>query len=127
MDALVGRPGIYSSRFAGVDATDQDNIIKLLQELREIPREQYQARFQCIMVLLRSVNDPTPIICQGTWEGEIIFNQGGSNGFGYDPVFWVQEYKCTSAQLSPEIKNRISRRAQAIQKMSVALNKKILL
>ncbi len=117
VDALAKRPGIYSSRYAGPRATYADNIAKLLQELRDVPKERRMARFQCVMVFLKSAADPTPIICQGTWEGEIAFALVGTNGFGYDPIFWVPAYQCTSAQLSPELKNKISHRAQALQKI----------
>lgn len=117
VDVLEKKPGIYSARYAGRRATYADNIAKLLQELRDIPKEQRTARFQCVIVLLRSVADPTPIICQGTWEGEITFAPAGTNGFGYDPIFWVPTYQCTAAQLSPELKNKISHRAQAVQKL----------
>jgi XTP/dITP diphosphohydrolase len=117
VDALAKRPGIYSSRYAGPWATYIDNIAKLLQELRDVPKEQRTARFQCVVVFLKSATDPTPIICHGTWEGEIAFTPVGTNGFGYDPIFWVPAYQCTSAQLLPELKNKISHRAQALQKI----------
>ncbi|MEI8054471.1 MAG: RdgB/HAM1 family non-canonical purine NTP pyrophosphatase [bacterium] len=109
VDALAKRPGIYSSRYAGPQA--------LLQELRDVPKARRTARFQCIMVFLKSAIDPTPIICQGTWEGKIAFAPAGTNGFGYDPVFWVPTHRCTAAQLGPELKNKISHRAIALQKI----------
>ncbi|CAL7963503.1 dITP/XTP pyrophosphatase [Gammaproteobacteria bacterium] len=117
VDALAKRPGIYSSRYAGPQATYGDNIAKLLQELRDVPKARRAARFQCITVFLKSAIDPTPIICQGTWEGEITLAPAGTNGFGYDPVFWVPTYQCTAAQLAPELKNKISHRAVAMQKI----------
>jgi XTP/dITP diphosphohydrolase len=117
VDALLGKPGIYSARYAGARATYADNIAKLLQELRAIPQAKRSARFQCIIVFMKSAADPTPIICQGTWEGEIVFEPKGTNGFGYDPVFWVPTHKCTAAQLSLELKNKISHRALAWQKI----------
>lgn len=117
VDALAKRPGIYSARYAREHATYADNIAKLLQELRDVPKAERIARFQCVMVFLQSATDPTPIICQGTWEGEISFTPAGTNGFGYDPVFWVPAYQCTAAQLLPELKNKISHRAEALQKI----------
>lgn len=121
VDAIAKRPGIYSSRFAGRAATDNDNITKLLEELRHIPKPERQARFQCVMVFMKEAFDPTPIICQGTWEGTITLAPEGKNGFGYDPVFWVPNYNCTAAQLPLEIKNKISHRAQALQKLIIAI------
>ena len=117
VDAIAKRPGIYSARFAGVAATDNDNIMKLLEELRHIPKPERQARFQCVMVFMKEANDPTPIICQGTWEGTITLAPEGKSGFGYDPVFLVPDYNCTAAQLPLEIKNQISHRAQALRKL----------
>ena len=117
VDALKGAPGIYSARFAGVGANDQDNLHKLLKELKDIPDEQRTARFQCLLVYMRHANDPTPLICQGTWEGIITHEPQGDNGFGYDPVFYVPTHQCTSAQLTPEQKNHLSHRGQALQKL----------
>ncbi len=121
VDALDGRPGIYSARYAGVSASDADNLHKLLQELENVPEEERVARFQCLMVYMRHDRDPTPIICQGTWEGRIVTEPRGSGGFGYDPVFWVAERGCTSAELAPEEKNRLSHRGQALLKLLTAL------
>ncbi|MBU0744747.1 MAG: RdgB/HAM1 family non-canonical purine NTP pyrophosphatase [Gammaproteobacteria bacterium] len=123
VDALSRRPGIYSARFAGPNAKDSDNIAKLLLELREIPEIERTARFQCVMVFLRDKDDPTPIICQGTWKGRITLASDGENGFGYDPIFWVPDYNCTAAQLSSEEKNKISHRAQALRALVIALKK----
>jgi XTP/dITP diphosphohydrolase len=117
VDALTKSPGIYSSRYAGLQATYADNVCKLLRELRYVPKDERTARFQCIAVFLKSATDPTPIICQGTWEGEITLAPVGINGFGYDPVFWVPTHQCTAAQLAPELKNKISHRAVAMQKI----------
>ncbi|MBQ4849586.1 XTP/dITP diphosphatase [Pseudoalteromonas sp. MMG012] len=113
VDALKGAPGVYSARFAGPDASDQDNIDKLLLELTNI--EQRTARFWCVLVYMRHEHDPTPIICQACWEGEITLTQQGREGFGYDPVFYVPSEGCTSAQLTKEQKNAISHRGQALQ------------
>lgn len=126
VDALQGAPGIYSARYssldgAGVEATDARNNTKLLDALREVPERQRTARFQCVMVLMRHAADPTPLICQGTWEGRIVFAPAGENGFGYDPLFWVESHGCTSAQLEAAIKNRISHRGQALLKLTEAL------
>ena len=114
VDALNGAPGIYSSRFSGENATDQQNNLRLLSLLQEVPREQRTARFHCLLVFLRHAEDPTPLICQGTWEGLIGFTPEGDNGFGYDPLFYIPEMGCTSAQLGKEEKNRISHRAKAM-------------
>lgn len=121
VDALDGVPGIYSARYAGVGASDAANVDKLLKALHVVPEQERAARFQCVMVYLRHANDPTPIICQGTWEGRIAFEPAGANGFGYDPVFWVPQHQCTAAQLSPAVKNSLSHRGQALQKMLAAL------
>lgn len=123
VDALNGAPGIYSARFSGPDATDEKNLLKLLDELKDVPDEKRTARFQCLMVYLQHANDPTPIICQGTWEGMITHSPQGENGFGYDPVFFVPTHQCTSAELPPETKNQLSHRGQALQKLIVELKK----
>jgi XTP/dITP diphosphohydrolase len=122
VDALRGAPGIYSARYAGVGAGDQANNEKLLQALKEIPEEQRSARFQCLMVYMTHAEDPTPIICQGTWEGRILFAPQGDNGFGYDPLFFVPGEGCSSAELTPEVKNRLSHRGQALRKLLQALS-----
>lgn len=124
VDALQGAPGIYSARYAGTDATDAANVNKLLGALQNIPREQRTARFQCVMVYLRHAADPVPLICQGTWEGYIDFQPSGDNGFGYDPVFVVPQHNCTAAQLPPEVKNQLSHRGQALQKLMQAFSNK---
>lgn len=120
VDALQGAPGIYSARYAGEDASDADNVTKLLNALKDLPPAQRKARFQCVMVYLRHADDPVPLICQGTWEGHIDVQSSGDNGFGYDPVFVVPEKNCTAAQLPPEIKNQLSHRGQALQKLMTA-------
>lgn len=113
VDALCGAPGIYSARYAGINASDDDNNRKLLAELEQIPDPQRSARYQCVIVFLRHAQDPMPVICQGTWEGMIARDYQGDGGFGYDPLFYLPERGCTAAQLSAEEKNRISHRAQA--------------
>ncbi|MHB8474503.1 MAG: RdgB/HAM1 family non-canonical purine NTP pyrophosphatase [Gammaproteobacteria bacterium] len=121
VDALNGAPGIYSARYAGARATDQRNLDKLLTALKDVPQNLRSARFQCLMVYLRHANDPTPLICQGTWNGRILFEPRGRNGFGYDPVFYVASHDCSAAELPPEIKNTLSHRGQALRKLLVAL------
>ncbi|MCG8533578.1 MAG: XTP/dITP diphosphatase [Pseudomonadales bacterium] len=122
VDALNGAPGIYSARYAGPNATDPLNVEKLLHAISDLEGHQRSARFQCVMVYLRHENDPTPLICQGTWEGLIATAPEGSNGFGYDPVFWVPDHHCTAAQLSSEVKNSISHRGQALKKLLAAFH-----
>ena len=123
VDALNGASGIYSARFAGSVASDQDNLQKLLADIKDVPDEQRTARFQCLLVYMRHAEDPTPLIYQGTWEGIITREPLGDNGFGYDPVFYVPEHQCTSAQLSPEQKNQLSHRGQALHKLLDSLQK----
>ncbi len=117
VDALAGAPGIYSARFAGPGASDLDNLNKLIKVLKGRPVEERTARFQCLMVYLRHAEDPTPVICQGTWEGVILEAPRGENGFGYDPVFFVPSEGCSSAELDPATKNRLSHRGQALAKL----------
>jgi XTP/dITP diphosphohydrolase len=121
VDALQGAPGIYSARYSGADATDADNLRLLLEKLQDVPEAQRSARFQCLMVYLRHAKDATPIICQGTWEGRILFEPVGDNGFGYDPVFYVPQESCSAAQLAAEVKNRLSHRGQALRRLLQAL------
>jgi XTP/dITP diphosphohydrolase len=121
VDALNGAPGIYSARYAGVGASDEDNLQKLLQALSDTADDERSARFQCLLVYMRHAQDPTPIICQGTWEGRILRQPQGHNGFGYDPVFYVPEHDCSSAELPAATKNQLSHRGQALQKLVSAL------
>ena len=118
VDALDGAPGVISARYAGVGSSDQQNLEKLLLELAEVPEAQRNARFICIIVFMRHANDPMPLIAQGVWEGRILTQSKGSNGFGYDPVFWVPEFHCASAELSPEVKNSVSHRGQALRQLA---------
>ena len=119
VDALQGRPGIYSARFAGVSGADADraNNDKLLAELASVPEDQRGARFQCVIVYLRHAEDPMPLICSGTWEGRILFAPRGEQGFGYDPLFYVPTHHCASAELPPAVKNELSHRGQALRKL----------
>jgi XTP/dITP diphosphohydrolase len=125
VDALGGAPGVYSARYSGDQATDQTNIIKLLDAMANIPTDKRQAKFLCVLVFMRHFDDPTPIICQGEWLGEITTQQHGENGFGYDPVFWVEDHNCSSAQLSPEQKNALSHRGKALKLLLVQLQNQI--
>lgn len=122
VDVLQGRPGIVSARFAGVGASDEDNLKKLIEMIKPFPEEQRTARFICSMVYLRHEYDPVPIIAQGVWEGQLITDPKGSNGFGYDPMFYVSSQQCTSAELAPEIKNKLSHRGQALTHLLGKLN-----
>lgn len=117
VDALNGRPGVYSARYAGDNASYADNRAKLLQDLINVAAEKRTARFQTLVVYIRHANDPTPCICQGTWGGSILHSPCGQNGFGYDPLFFVPTHNCSAAELSAEVKNAISARAQAFKKL----------
>lgn len=122
VDALHGAPGVISARYAGVGASDQDNLDKLLRELQGVPEQQRTARFICVMVFMEHANDPCPVIAQGVWEGRILEHAVGENGFGYDPVFWVPEQNCASAQLSATVKNLLSHRGKALKTLTALLN-----
>lgn len=124
VDALHGAPGIHSARYAGANGNDQANIARLLGELLDVPEAQRTARFQCLVVYLRHAEDPTPIICQGTWEGRVLFAPRGASGFGYDPVFFVPTHNCSAAELPTDMKNQLSHRGQALHKLLEALRKK---
>lgn len=122
VDALQGAPGIYSARYAGENATDEQNLQKLLQEMKNVPVNQRTARFRCVMVYMRHQDDPSPLICEGSWEGGIAYHKQGKHGFGYDPVFYVPRFNRCSAELSPEQKNRVSHRAQALKALAQRLS-----
>lgn len=121
VDALRGAPGIYSARFAGKSAGDVENNQLLLERLRGVPTAQRTARYQCVIVFLRHALDPTPMIFSGTWEGIILEQPQGNQGFGYDPLFWLPTHQCTAAELSLEVKNQLSHRGQALRKLHDAL------
>jgi XTP/dITP diphosphohydrolase len=111
VDFLDGAPGIHSARYSGKG--DAANNARLLTELAGVPDEQRSARFQCVIVYMRHALDPTPLICQASWEGRILPEPRGEGGFGYDPLFWVPDQQCSAAELEPDLKNRISHRARA--------------
>ncbi|WP_105257934.1 XTP/dITP diphosphatase [Pseudoalteromonas sp. T1lg88] len=113
VDALDGAPGVYSARYGGPGASDGDNIDKLLLDMQGQTKR--SARFCCVLVLMRHKDDPLPLICQATWEGEITEQRSGFEGFGYDPVFKVEGLNKTSAELTKAEKNAISHRGQALQ------------
>ena len=121
VDALDGEPGIYSARYAGINGdrelVDAANNALLLENLEQVPAAERTARFQCCIALVRFPNDPMPLICQGSWEGSILFEEHGDNGFGYDPLFYVPTHDCASAELPPDVKNSLSHRGQALRKL----------
>ncbi|UJR64526.1 XTP/dITP diphosphatase [Dickeya zeae] len=121
VNALGGAPGIYSARYAGEDASDQQNLDKLLAVLDNVPDEQRQASFHCVLVYLRHADDPTPLVCHGSWQGVITRTPAGEGGFGYDPVFFVPQLGKTAAELSREEKNAHSHRGQALRQLLDAL------
>lgn len=122
VDALKGEPGIYSARYAGLSSNDKANCEKLIAQLKKMNEPPYTARFRCALVLMRYPNDPAPFISQGIWEGEVIFEPTGQNGFGYDPIFYLPELKCTAAELSLKEKNSMSHRAKALNQLIQQLN-----
>jgi len=125
VDLLDGQPGIYSARYGGEDATDSSNNQKLLEQLGDAPLEKRSARYQCIIVYMRHANDPTPIICQGSWEGHIALEPRGEGGFGYDPLFYLQDLDCHAAEMDKTHKNRISHRGKATAQLLEQLRQRI--
>lgn len=123
VDALGGAPGLYSARYAGEHGGDAANNTKLLEALKDVPEEQRTARFYCCIVYLRHADDQLPIIAEASWEGRILHGLSGANGFGYDPLFFVPTHGCSSAELPPEEKNRISHRGQALRKLHELLER----
>ena len=122
VDALNGAPGIYSARYAGVGAGDEANIDKLLQALAGKPEADRTGRYQCVLVYMRHALDPTPLICQASWEGRILTERHGEGGFGYDPIFYIPELQCSVAQLSPAEKQLHSHRGKAMREFFQRLN-----
>ncbi len=121
VDALGGTPGVYSARYAGPDATDAENNAKLLRELATVDDIKRTARFRCAMVYVRDAADTRPIIAEAAWEGNILRDHRGKNGFGYDPLFFVHALGCASAELPPDVKNQLSHRGQALRKLVAKL------
>jgi len=124
VDALQGAPGIYSARFSGAEATDQKNNALLLEKLAGLDDSQRSARFHCVLVYMRHEKDPTPLICHASWEGRILHEARGQQGFGYDPLFWLEEQQCSSAELDRSLKNKISHRGQALALLMQAMEEK---
>jgi XTP/dITP diphosphohydrolase len=122
VDALKGAPGLISAHYAGVHGDATGNIKKVLAELHGVPKEQRSARFYSLIVMLKHADDPQPLIAEGIWEGEILEAPCGSNGFGYDPIFYVPEHRCSAAELPADIKNTISHRGRALLKLRELLN-----
>jgi XTP/dITP diphosphohydrolase len=120
VDILKGEPGLYSARYAGPRATDQENNARLLAKLKDIPQEKRTAFFQCVLVLYRK--DGTFDSFEGRWQGQIVDEPRGANGFGYDPIFWIPELKMTAAELPAAIKNKLSHRGQAVAKFKNSLS-----
>ena len=125
VDFLGGAPGIYSARYAGADASDQQNLDKLLVALKDVPQGQRNAQFHCVLVYMRHAEDPTPLVCHGSWAGEITFAEAGEGGFGYDPIFYVPELGKTAAELSREEKSAVSHRGQALKLLFAAMKEAV--
>ena len=121
VDALGGRPGVRSARYAGEQASDADNVSLLLQELAGVPDERRTARYRCVLVLVRAALDPAPLIASGVWEGRVLAAPRGAGGFGYDPVFQPQGFAVSAAELPAAQKNELSHRAQALRALLAAL------
>lgn len=122
VDALDGAPGVYSARFSAPDATDKKNNALLIEKLRNVPPEQRTARYRAVIVYMRHAKDPSPIICEGSWEGQIVLEPQGSGGFGYDPYFYLADQGCTSAELPAEVKNSMSHRGKALRELVAKLS-----
>lgn len=121
VDALGGAPGVFSARYAGPGADDAANNAKLLSEMADVADGLRTARFRCVMVYVRHAGDPAPLIAEGAWEGVILRELRGANGFGYDPLFFVPERGCASAELAPADKNQWSHRGRALRALAAQL------
>lgn len=121
VDALGGAPGIYSARYSGIDASDRQNLEKLLDALKEVPDAERKAQFHCVLVYMRHADDPTPLVCHGSWPGVITRQAMGDGGFGYDPIFFVPAEGKTAAELTRDEKSAISHRGQALKQLLEAL------
>ena len=117
VDALGGRPGVFSARYAGEGASDDENLRKMLRELQGVPLERRTARYQCVIVLVQNARDEHPVIARGTWEGRIGLTPRGTGGFGYDPIFVPAGLSCTAAEMTAEQKNAVSHRGQALREL----------
>ncbi len=115
VDALDGEPGVFSARYAGPNASDKDNLNKLIKNIKGLDPKDCQARFICSMVFLENFDEKEPIIVEGVWEGYVVTNPCGKNGFGYDPIFYIPSLGCTSAELSDNKKNELSHRGKALR------------
>lgn len=125
VDILNGAPGIFSARYAGTKVNFSENRQKLLSDLIAAGEDERTARFQCVLALLKHDHDPSPLICQGVWEGKVLFAPQGENGFGYDSLFFVPTHGCSAAELPPTVKNQISHRAKAIAHLIQELQNKL--
>lgn len=121
VDALGGAPGIYSARYAGEDASDRQNLDKLLEALNDVPDDKRQAQFHCVLVYMRHAEDPTPLVFHGSWPGVITHAPAGQGGFGYDPIFYVPSEGKTAAELTRDEKSAISHRGQALKLLLEAM------
>jgi len=121
VDALGGTPGLYSARYAGEPADPQRNIDKLLTELEGVDDDRRDAHFQCVLVVLRHAEDPQPLLVEGQWRGRIIHERRGAGGHGYDPVFLDPEHGQTAAEMPMELKNRVSHRGKALERLRARL------
>ena len=122
VDALDGAPGVYSARFSAPNATDEKNNALLVEKLRDVPEELRTARYRAVIVFMKHAKDPSPIICEGSWEGRIVLEPKGDGGFGYDAYFYVPTHGCTSAELTAEVKNSLSHRGQALRELVTKLS-----
>ena len=123
VDALKGAPGIYSARYAGDTCDDQANNDLLLENMSDVAEADRGTKFVCVLSYVRHADDPMPLIAQGVWHGSLLFEERGSEGFGYDPLFWVPTHKLASAELEPNVKRRISHRAKALELLCQQLSR----
>lgn len=123
VEALQGAPGIYSARYAGPDATDEENNQHLLNAMADFQEPERGARYHCVLAFLRHAEDPTPLLCHGQWDGTILTAPQGNGGFGYDPLFYIPSHNCSVAELDPTEKSRISHRAVATRELLAALSR----
>ncbi|MBS0417500.1 MAG: RdgB/HAM1 family non-canonical purine NTP pyrophosphatase [Proteobacteria bacterium] len=121
VDALDGRPGIYSARYAGEGASDDENLRKMLREMAGVPEGKRMARYQCVIAFVRTADDPHPILAAGVWEGTLITEPRGLGGFGYDPIFIPSGFDRTAAELDPAEKNSLSHRGKALRSLLTQL------